>query len=468
MSALFPCGGRNVDNRHYSSLLILIGLVAVAWVMSQFPTPPPTPDDLAVEPNLASVPASDVAENRGGRQPAPQPEIAAREVAAEEALPVIPGLLERVPLTPRAASPVPVSPTAAPLSDNGPLRAGAGGLAGREGSEAVARSEGAAAVPTFSLPNTLPILRHSPRDRTPTEPEGRAEANFVGGSSLGPALGLAAAGVPASEAGAGDPRPWEPAQEPLQPQLLPGNRHVLRPIIRGSAGAPPTGVSVLSGEAPLAAWEVSAPAPPADSAVVPRGGSALGTPPTIRQVEPEWGPPMPGVKAKTAPGPGIPTSAGLEPAPAFPGASSAPTAPYSLDSASDPLFVLAAQDLYRLPATAEPGRGASPGDPSRDIRYPVGLAAENSLSRGRYGSSPSGGVDPAPPHVRDNRQNQRPRRVAADYIWHVIQKNQSLESISFQYQGDESLVPRLRQLNGDILADPNLLPIGRAIRVPVR
>jgi hypothetical protein len=43
-----------------------------------------------------------------------------------------------------------------------------------------------------------------------------------------------------------------------------------------------------------------------------------------------------------------------------------------------------------------------------------------------------------------------------------------LESISLQYQGDTSLVGPIAELNRDILPDPQLLPIGRAIRVPIR
>jgi nucleoid-associated protein YgaU len=62
----------------------------------------------------------------------------------------------------------------------------------------------------------------------------------------------------------------------------------------------------------------------------------------------------------------------------------------------------------------------------------------------------------------------RPRPLHVDYIWHEIQQNQTLESISLQYQGDTRLVGPMLELNRDVLPDPQLLPIGRAIRVPIR
>jgi nucleoid-associated protein YgaU len=67
-----------------------------------------------------------------------------------------------------------------------------------------------------------------------------------------------------------------------------------------------------------------------------------------------------------------------------------------------------------------------------------------------------------------SRGGVRSRPGQGDYIWHEIQQNQTLESISLQYQGDTSLVGQLLELNRDVLADPQLLPIGRAIRVPIR
>lgn len=70
-----------------------------------------------------------------------------------------------------------------------------------------------------------------------------------------------------------------------------------------------------------------------------------------------------------------------------------------------------------------------------------------------------------------NRSSRPTRDVRLDrsrYIWHVVEPSQSLQSISLQYSGDTSLVDGIVNLNSDIIEDPTLLPVGEAIRVPIR
>lgn len=57
-----------------------------------------------------------------------------------------------------------------------------------------------------------------------------------------------------------------------------------------------------------------------------------------------------------------------------------------------------------------------------------------------------------------------PRRDV--YIWHVIEPNQTLPLISRQYFGDDQHVQAIQQMNPDIIQNPELLPVGEAIRVP--
>lgn len=131
-------------------------------------------------------------------------------------------------------------------------------------------------------------------------------------------------------------------------------------------------------------------------------------------------------------------------------------------SVHDPLFVQAAEGLARETDVwnSQPSGGASwPAGPGTAAR--AGMSPLVASPPGpRVAGGASGGLRP--------RAGGRPRPSSGDYIWHEIQQNQTLESISLQYQGDTSLVGPIAELNRDILPDPQLLPIGRAIRVPIR
>ncbi len=264
----------------------------------------------------------------------------------------------------------------------------------------------------------------------------------------------------------------EPAYQPLQ---LPNNRHVLRPIIRvppresgdgGSAGQnvpnrPGLG-SPLRSETPRSeAPRSEAPGFDASRSEASRsqmsGSNATGTA--------DWEAPMPGVRVrpetrsdngKTAANSGEanpqrgnrPES--MSPNPLFaPPDSSNPSSPPS--GTSDPLFALAVQDLYRLPSERRAGDSVSP---TTSV-----TAAGHSISPAPTVRAP---LKPRTPHPRPSG------RATSDYIWHVIQPNQSLEAISYQYFGDEGGVARLREFNTDVFQYPALLPVGKAIRIPLR
>lgn len=70
------------------------------------------------------------------------------------------------------------------------------------------------------------------------------------------------------------------------------------------------------------------------------------------------------------------------------------------------------------------------------------------------------------PKVEGAAPNARHQFTRRDYIWHVVAENQSLESISFQYAGDSRLVRDIFEMNQDLIQDPLLLPVGKAIRIP--
>ncbi len=76
------------------------------------------------------------------------------------------------------------------------------------------------------------------------------------------------------------------------------------------------------------------------------------------------------------------------------------------------------------------------------------------------GQSPT--LDPSTPREKGRG---RPSR---EYIWHVVGERQTLEGISLQYVGNASIAQGILELNTDIIQDPNLLPVGKAIRIPVQ
>lgn len=419
-----------MDQRYYLSLLTLGAILVVAWVMSQFhttsePTPtakPPT--------NLAALePATSLTNEFTHLSVDPNRE-PKRSLIAATVQPLIPGLLDEsehgLDMESAATAPpshlaekaessspsvghVPVGSdpirglTGVPLRriSSGPIEPTPSGPSGdvtivtEDGSSPRTRS-----MPSFSMPNTQALARNRSDTQDPRGPTNQP----VGSQDLPPSsTGL---------------RPIlrdnyrELENRLADPTPLPGDRHVLRPIIRTQSTA----------QAPAVI--------PADS---PNQGSEFpGTSDTI------WETPMPGLKRRTSHGSSMPSPSTLI------SPNTAPPTGAGLSSAGDPLFV-------QVGANAGPGGSVAKLD--RDSTMPL-VRPESHV-----GSTPS---------TAPIRSSGRPRPQSGDYIWHVIQQNQSLESISFQYQGDASLVPRLLELNRDRLTDPQLLPIGKAIRIPIR
>lgn len=263
-------------------------------------------------------------------------------------------------------------------------------------------------VPTFSMPNTQdPTANRGPlvSNESNNQPVANQESN-LSGTSLRPIVG---------------DRYRVLEDQPATPQPLPGDRHVLRPIHR----------SKPSTNARQSTSEFS----PANDT--------------------NWDGPMPGMKPKVpSAGVGLPLRGeNRESAPSTFSASrdaqpaSLSTTPPIAGPSADPLFV---QVGTNDGPSGAPLSQANLGSGQLPVR-------ESGQSR----STPSQSLETP-------RGVGRPRPRSGDYIWHVIQPDQSLESISRQYQNDVSLVPKLLELNRDLLTDPALLPVGTAIRIPVR
>jgi hypothetical protein len=305
---------------------------------------------------------------------------------------------------------------------------------------------------TGPLGSSLP-----PPDSSP--PVGRAAIDMLGngmsrnpldtiGSTVSPNSGILrpAASSTALEGG-------------LSPGRLPGNHQILRPIMRGKPRLA-EGNSTVDDAGPQGTTSESL-----TNSSEPRQ--------TVGGPSNPWDAPMPGVKrpssvtTRTASQP--PIGGRVESPPRFPNPTMSPTMSASpaagpvlpIEPSSDPLFALAAQDLYRLPAreastpsewtsgqaTSLPtGRGDSVGAGGAQSISSAGANARSRLGSGRTGSN-------------------RPDR---DYIWHVIQRNQSLEDISRQYMGSSGGVNEIVEMNPDIISNPRLLPVGQAIRIPLR
>lgn len=84
-------------------------------------------------------------------------------------------------------------------------------------------------------------------------------------------------------------------------------------------------------------------------------------------------------------------------------------------------------------------------------------------------SSPSPTVQrPGPPASLTN-SSRRANTIGRDqYIWHLVGPTESLESISVQYFGDGGQAAAIARMNQDLIKDPQLLPVGDAIRIPTR
>lgn len=422
-----------MDQRYYLSLVTLGAILVVAWVMSQFqsasePTPttkPPT-NLAALEPATSLINEITHLSTDPNREPK-------RSLVAAAVQPLIPGLLDESEhgLDMESAAPEPPdrreakteigSPSVghAPVGSDpirgltgvplrrisaGPIEPTPSGPSGPTGDVTIVTEDGSSprsrSMPSFSMPNTQALARNRSETQDPREPTNQP----VGSQDLPPSsTGLRPIvkdNYRELENRLADPRP------------LPGDRHVLRPIIRTQ---PPA-------QAPAVI--------PADSSLQ---GSAF-----PRTSESIWETPMPGLKRRTSNGAATTTPSTLV------SPNTAPPTGAGPSSAGDPLFV-------QVGANTGPGGGLANSD--RDLNIPL-VRPES-----RVGSTPS---------TAPIRSSGRPRPQSGDYIWHVIQQNQSLESISFQYQGDASLIPRLLELNRDRLTDPQLLPIGKAIRIPIR
>lgn len=430
-----------VDQRYYLSLLGMGAILVVAWVISQFHDDRPlrnagtaSPNSLAAEQILAS---SDTSEQRAlPAEAEPQPRL-----AEANGQPMIPGLLNDDSDSKPEAGSSTTEPT--PRGTNGvPLRPVSSGTAAdaifstpsdsdtidEDGSSPRLR-----ALPTFSMPNT-----QTP-SRGPSEPQDLKNAPSLPIGTQDPAQGTQQS--PPTPAGlrpivSGDYRSLE--AQATEPQLLPGERHVLRPIIRAPAPAPSASAPAAVSEfqpTPDSVWDTPMP-----------GLKRRGSNPTGAS---SFGAISFGANPNEAASPSGETSGGFSngiPA-AVPlnfAAATSPTAAGTNDVSGDPLF-------KQVGASAGPGLGLA--SPDRGSGAPAPRATLPSAPFTRGGLSATTG---------------RSRPQSGDYIWHVIQQNQTIESISFQYQGDGSLVPRLLEMNRDLLTDPQLLPIGKPIRVPIR
>jgi nucleoid-associated protein YgaU len=128
-----------------------------------------------------------------------------------------------------------------------------------------------------------------------------------------------------------------------------------------------------------------------------------------------------------------------------------------MNGAGPPASIPTGNSLNNDPLFVQVGTNSGTGD---STTTPLGPSSAPLLPPN--GQSISGFPTPL------QRSGGRSRPQSSDYVWHVIQPNQSLESISLQYLGDRSQVSRLLELNRDLLSDPTLLPIGKAIRIPIR
>jgi nucleoid-associated protein YgaU len=425
-----------VDQRYYLSLLGMGAILVVAWVISQFHDDRPLRNDGTPSPNspLAEriLASSDTSEPRAVPAEA-EPQ---RRLAEANGQPMIPGLLNDDSDSKREAGSSTTEPT--PRATNGvPLRPVSSGTTSDEifstpSDLATIDEDGSSprlrALPTFSMPNTQTPSGGSrePQDlkNAPPLPIGTQDPATVTQQSPPAPAGL-------RPIVSGDYRSLE--AQAAEPQLLPGERHVLRPIIRAPAPAPSASAPAVASEfqpTPDSVWDTPMPGLKRRGSH-PTGASSFGANPNEAD--------SPSGETSGGFSNGLPAAVPLNFA-----ATTSPTAAGTNDVSGDPLF-------KQVGASAGPGLGLASPDLGTGAPAPRSTLPSAPFTRG--GLSATTG---------------RSRPQSGDYIWHVIQQNQTIESISFQYQGDGSLVPRLLEMNRDLLTDPQLLPIGKPIRVPIR
>ncbi len=442
-------GGESVDQRYYLSLIALGATLVVAWALSQLhqdppASTPPAPSENSTLSELAI--ASNDKPHPGGSNSQSR-----RTLVAADSEPLIPGLSDDVD-QPSTVEPTGVEPalsmatnstTGAKLELRTPTGSepsrGWNGVplrpisSGPVETPPLAENAENAEVSKITQDGSSPRLRPLPTFSMPNT-QTRSNPTF---DNPNPSI------APNQPVGTQDPTPSPTILRPIvsdnyraletqtsEPQPLPGERHVLRPIIRSQA-------------------PVSSPEPRSEF------------PPTPDSI---WDSPMPGLKRR---GP-IPTDQSSS------GQSSngqSSNGQSSSGQSSNGLTVSNPATGVAAPLTSGDPAFATSGDP---LFFPVGSSAGPNganLNRELAGTSPPVQPDARTASTRPTttpRSAGRPRPQSSDYIWHVIQQNQSLESISFQYQGDGNLVPRILELNRDHLTDPRLLPIGKAIRIPIR
>lgn len=434
-------GGESVDQRYYLSLIALGATLVVAWALSQLHQDPPafTPPAPSENSTLSELTiASNDTSHAGGSNSQTR-----RTLVAADSEPLIPGLSDDAD-QPSTVEPTSVEPaqsmaTSSTTGSKLELRTPTGSELSRGWNGVPLRPISSGPVETPPLAENAEVSKitqdgSSPRLRplpTFSMPNTQTRSNPTF-DNPNPSI------APNQPVGTQDPTPSPTILRPIvsdnyraletqtsEPHPLPGERHVLRPIIRSPA-------------------PVSSPEPRSEF------------PPTPDSI---WDSPMPGLKRR---GP-IPTDQTSN------GHSSSGQS--FNDQSSNGLTVPNPATGVAAPLTSGDPAFATSGDP---LFFPVGSSA------GPNGANLNRELAATPPPVRPDdrttptrptttpRSAGRPRPQSSDYIWHVIQQNQSLESISFQYQGDGNLVPRILELNRDQLTDPRLLPIGKAIRIPIR
>lgn len=63
-------------------------------------------------------------------------------------------------------------------------------------------------------------------------------------------------------------------------------------------------------------------------------------------------------------------------------------------------------------------------------------------------------------------KSQQGARARNATKWHVVQKGETLSTISEHYYGDANLSPKIFDANRDVLMDPKLIQTGQKIRIP--
>lgn len=104
--------------------------------------------------------------------------------------------------------------------------------------------------------------------------------------------------------------------------------------------------------------------------------------------------------------------------------------------------------------------------PELSDRYqPFGVSTE--IPR----STENRSVGPVVRDVKENRYRGQPPPIPTDdppALRHTIRDGDSLEELAARYLGDRELYLELFESNRDVLSRPDVLPIGREIRIPSR